>query len=630
MRILYHPKKVILGFFPFVAPADFDRTAQPVDIYTVFKAYFKTNANAKFIYSFTSSINTLSLSAKSGVSYRWGETIGGIDYVYDISSGTAFTAGSTNRYVIVKNTSSSMGVALPNGAVWLYLGHFIVNSLASTYLNYYLKYIHAHDLNDIVSLSSGAFRENRELEGILTIPDHFTSIPQQAFWGCVKLTGSLVIPNSCTTLGAWCFMNTRFTSVDLGGVINMGGDDFADVITLTTVNLRSVQKIEWQSFYGCKNLAETLSTWIPSSCNYIGHGAFYNCIKLNGVFSLPDTVTKIQYQAFYGCTGLTGSCTIEDTVTEIGYLALYNCTGLTGQLTIPASVTTIGEGAFGNCNFSPLVTYSSTIVLDDHVLYDISSGVVAIHSEKSYNGTLTFRTGTTKVGNYCFLNNLRTGGITILASTTSLGTYIFGGCAGFTGNLTIPDTVTSISESALRQMLGTLGNLTFGTGVPALPAYVCEGSSGFKGTLTLPSNCTNVGYMAFEGCSGFTGDLIIPASITTITASREFRGMKGLNGKLQLNAINTAISGNTFDGVVNLTALELPSGYVGTANAYSLVFNFSTKFSAASLNTSLLNITDGTSGAWKTFTIGATNKERLLAAYPTAETDANARYIYVT
>ena len=47
-------------------------------------------------------------------------------------------------------------------------------------------------------------------------------------------------------------------------------------------------------------------------------------------------------------------------------------------------------------------------------------------------------------------------------------------------------------------------------------------------------------------------------------------------------------------------------------------------------NQSLINVTDGTALVWKTFTIGATNKARLLAAYPNAVTDANARYIYVT
>jgi hypothetical protein len=64
MRIL-HTNKRLLGFEPYVAPTGFDRHAQPVDIYDVFERYYRNHRDAKFIYSFTSSIDTLTLNAGS-------------------------------------------------------------------------------------------------------------------------------------------------------------------------------------------------------------------------------------------------------------------------------------------------------------------------------------------------------------------------------------------------------------------------------------------------------------------------------------------------------------------------------------------------------------------------------------
>jgi len=51
--------------------------------------------------------------------------------------------------------------------------------------------------------------------------------------------------------------------------------------------------------------------------------------------------------------------------------------------------------------------------------------------------------------------------------------------------------------------------------------------------------------------------------------------------------------------------------------------------SGSSLDAAWRNIVPGTSGAWKTFTIGATNKARLLAYNANAETEAAVNYLYI-
>jgi hypothetical protein len=52
-------------------------------------------------------------------------------------------------------------------------------------------------------------------------------------------------------------------------------------------------------------------------------------------------------------------------------------------------------------------------------------------------------------------------------------------CSGFTGSLTIPNSVTDIDD------------------------YAFYGCSSFNGTLTIPDSVTSIGNFVFEYCSGF-------------------------------------------------------------------------------------------------------------------------------
>ena len=51
---------------------------------------------------------------------------------------------------------------------------------------------------------------------------------------------------------------------------------------------------------------------------------------------------------------------------------------------------------------------------------------------------------------------------------------------------------------------------------------VFEGCSGFTGDLAIPESVTTIGMDAFSDCSGFTGNLTIPKGVTSI-GSRAFR-----------------------------------------------------------------------------------------------------------
>ena len=67
-RILYRSRESALGFEPYIAPSGFSRAAQPVDIYQVFKTYYRNHPTAKYIYSVSDSAAT-TLGYLTGLPY---------------------------------------------------------------------------------------------------------------------------------------------------------------------------------------------------------------------------------------------------------------------------------------------------------------------------------------------------------------------------------------------------------------------------------------------------------------------------------------------------------------------------------------------------------------------------------
>ena len=113
----------------FVAPANFDPTAQEVNIVTKYAAYLAINANARYIFSVSASVSSVALSG--GTSYRYGETVSGTEIQYDTTaSSITWTSGSVKRWVIVNNSATTLSCTLPTGSVWGYLGNCAFTSIS--------------------------------------------------------------------------------------------------------------------------------------------------------------------------------------------------------------------------------------------------------------------------------------------------------------------------------------------------------------------------------------------------------------------------------------------------------------------------------------------------------------------
>lgn len=457
MRVLYRNKR-LLGFEPYVAPTGFDRHAQPVDIYDVFERYYRNHRTAKWIYSVTDAATTT--APTGGTSYHYGYELAGVKYTADLSIGGTITwaGGSTKRWVIVNHTTMSMmtaSISHDKFVEWMYCGNYISSVSTSGTGGFAssssIKYIHIHKLENI------------------------TTYGYCCHYGNSYLTGNLYLSSSATIIGE--------------------------------------SQTDGLCFDRCTNITGNLV--IPDSVVTIAFGSF----RMGGSnwtsLTLGSSLEYIGDYAFYGETGFT-SLTIPDKVKYIGKYAFYGCTAFSGQLTIPSSVEQINTAAFANTNFSPLVSNSSTIIIDDHVLYDIYTAgeVKAIHSEKSYNGTITLRNDTTLIGEYCFYANARTGDLEIPNTVTTISEGAFASCNGLTGSLTFEAT----------SVLSTLGSMAFWyprfTGalelpdsLKVIPFRAFSNGNGFT-SIDLGS-AENINADAFGG-SPFAGTLHIPSTVTTM------------------------------------------------------------------------------------------------------------------
>lgn len=78
----------------------------------------------------------------------------------------------------------------------------------------------------------------------------------------------------------------------------------------------------------------------------------------------------------------------------------------------------------------------------------------------------------------------------------------FYGCTGLTGNLILPEGLTTIGEGTFQYCSGLTGNLNIPEGVTTIGDYAFSFCSGFTGSLILPEALTTIGDFAFCNCPG--------------------------------------------------------------------------------------------------------------------------------
>ena len=260
-------------------------------------------------------------------------------------------------------------------------------------------------------------------------------------------------------------------------------------------------------------------------------------------------VTRIGRLAFSSCGGLT-SVTIPDSVTSIGDSAFRGCRGLT-SVTIPGSVTNIGDRVFSFC--SGLLSIS---VDSGNANYRSVNGLLLSNDSKTLiqgvNGNVTIPDSVTSIGSSAFYHCSGLTSVTIPNSVTSIGSSAFSGCSGLT-SVTIPHSVTSIGNSAFINCSG-LTSVTIPDSLTSIKYHTFYGCSGLT-SVTISDSVTSIGSFAFYNCTNLTS-MTIPNSVTSIGSSA-FLGCSGLTSVKIPDSV-THIGDSAFESCEGLTSVTIP------------------------------------------------------------------------
>ena len=170
--------------------------------------------------------------------------------------------------------------------------------------------------------------------------------------------------------------------------------------------------------------------------------------------------------------------------------------------------------------------------------YVNGTGTLAIPETVTYEGN---DYPVTAIGNNAFQWAGFTGDLVIPNSVTTIGYSAFYECTSFDGTLTIGSSVTTINDQAFRGCTGFTGDLVIPNSVTTIGDYAFFGCNGFNGNLTLGSSLTTIGEYAFQGCNGFTGSLTLPDAMTSL-GIYAFCGCSGFNGTLTLGGALVALA----------------------------------------------------------------------------------------
>lgn len=174
------------------------------------------------------------------------------------------------------------------------------------------------------------------------IPNHVTSIGQEAFYGCESLI-YIEIPDGVLSIGSQAFVACLNLEYNIKDGLKYLGNENNPYLYLKGVESASI----------------TIAN-IDSNCRFIADGVFNNCYSLTSVTIPSGVVGSLGFSTFAHCSSLT-SIIIPDGIVELGSYVFDHCRALT-TLILPDGIVSIGAAAFDNCSSLTEIVISNKVI----------------------------------------------------------------------------------------------------------------------------------------------------------------------------------------------------------------------------------------------------------------------------
>ena len=220
-------------------------------------------------------------------------------------------------------------------------------------------------LATITALADGVFAGNTAITSVDLASTSISGLPADAFAGCTSLQ-TVVLPSSCTAIGANAFAGCpALSALTAPGVTAVGADAFRDCTALATVP-------ETVAGIGAYAFVNTGLTEVDLDGTTIEEGAFASCSSLASADNLPAAIPAA---AFAGCTALG--------VSDFSGVATFGKAALAG---IPATTLTLADDAtIGKYAFAAnKATVETTISID--LPNDYEAAFLGRHVSYTHNG----------------------------------------------------------------------------------------------------------------------------------------------------------------------------------------------------------------------------------------------------
>ena len=436
------------------------------------------------------------------------------------------------------------------------------------------------------SIDTYAFQDSK-LRGSITLPASLTSTGYGSFVSCSSLTSVIFESGSqLETIGYGSFQLTGLTSITLpASLITLSEYAFYNSSSLTTVSFDSGSNLDTIGDLAFKGTGLSGHITLPASVTSIGSSAFEFCYSLTSV-TLPASLTSIGDTAFLGCYSLTsvsfpiGSLLTTVSVNGPGVFAGTALSSLSGPKTVldafgvqPGSDRTVGGKENVTVTLLQTIIAGQGVLTQEKVLAAIQDGSAAVDViitgfdsiavdafklSKNISGSITIPNSVTSIGNSAFYECASLTSV-IFESGSNLSTI--GSDAFYKSGLTsiaTPSTVTSIGERAFYQCL-SMSSVSFesGSNLKTIGNSAFY-NSGLSGSIAIPASVESIGSTSFFYCTGLdsisfdTGSQVVSIGYGAFTFS-------GLSGSIAFPASLTTIHAS-FTNCPSLTTVTFPLG----------------------------------------------------------------------